>query len=114
MRHPTKNGLTPVLLEGRLLEDRRQSPRIPLMMSAWLWRIEDPEESTEPLAIQILDYSAQGVGFMCALPLDVNEHVDLDMEGDGVRRTRLRVTQCEIHVGTLFRVGALCEGKLPS
>ena len=112
MHIQTKNGLTPVLLEGRLLDDRRRSPRMPLMMSAWLWRIEDAEESTEPLAIQVLDYSAQGVGFVCTLPLDVNEHVDLDMEGDGVRRTRLRVTQCEFHQGTLFRVGALCEGKL--
>jgi hypothetical protein len=114
MHIPSKNRPCPVLLEGRLLDDRRRSPRTPLMMSAWLWRIEDSEEADEPLAIQILDYSARGVGFVCALPLDANEQVDLDMEGDGVRRTRLRVTQCEFHNGTLFRVGALCEGKLPT
>jgi len=114
MQIQTKNRPVPVPLEGRVLEDRRSSPRIPLMMSAWLWRIEDPEESSEPLAIQILDYSAKGVGFVCTLPLDVKEQVDLDMEGDGMRRTRLRVTQCDLHQGTLFRVGALCEGTLPT
>jgi hypothetical protein len=111
----TKTRLSPELLQGRLLEDRRRSPRVPAMMSAWLWRAEDaeaPEESNEPLAIHILDYSDRGIGFICPLPLDMNEKVELDMEGDGKRRTRLRVTQCDLH-GNMFRVGAFGEGKLP-
>jgi hypothetical protein len=110
----TKTLPSPVRLEDRLLHDRRCSPRIPAQTSAWLWRIEDPEDPQEPLAIQILDYSDRGVGFISTLPLDVSERVDLDLEGDGLRRTRVRVTQCEFHNGTLFRVGALYEGKLPT
>jgi hypothetical protein len=111
----TKTRLSPELFHGRTLEDRRRSPRFPAMMSAWLWRVEDPEvseETNEPMAIHILDYSDRGIGFICPLPLDVDEKVELDLEGDGAHRTRLRVTQCDLQ-GNMFRVGAFCEGKLP-
>jgi hypothetical protein len=102
----THERLSPVLRKDRMLQDRRRSPRVPVMMPAWLWRTEDPDDPQEPLAVQILDYSDRGVGFLSPLPLDVN--------GDGLRRTRVRVTQCEFHTGNLFRVGAWCENKFPS
>jgi hypothetical protein len=112
----TKYRVSPGLLQGRTLDDRRRSPRFPAMMSAWLWRpyAEDPEESAEPLAIHILDYSERGMGFISPLPLDTDEQVELDMEGDGMKRTRLRVTRCDLHPGNMFRIGALCGGKLPN
>lgn len=110
----TKTQLSPVLRQGRQIQDRRRSPRFPIMMPAWLWRSEDPDEPQEPLAVQILDGSDRGVGFLSPLPLAVNEYVDLDLEGDGLRRTRIRVTQCDFHTGNLFRIGAWCEGELPT
>jgi hypothetical protein len=107
----TENVPSPVLLEGRQLKDRRHTPRVPVLMAAWLWRTEDPEEAQVPLAIQILDYSERGVGFLSSLPLDVGEHVDLDMDGDGRKRTRVKVTHCALHAGDFFRIGSLCVTK---
>jgi hypothetical protein len=111
-----KNLLSPSLREGRPNIDRRRLPRTRVRMSAWLWLAEDPEapeESKEPLAIHLLDYSPRGVGFICPLPLAVNDLVDLDVEGDGIRRTRLRVSQCDLHPGNMFRIGAWCVAPRP-
>jgi hypothetical protein len=109
----TENLPSPVLLEGRQLNDRRHSPRVPVLLAAWLWHTGDAEEAQVPMPVQILDYSDRGVGFLSSLPLDAGEHVDLDLEGDGRRRTRVRITQCALHTGDLFRVGALYERTKP-
>jgi hypothetical protein len=109
-----ENLPSPMLLQGRQLQDRRHTPRVSVLMAAWIWLTDDPEEALVPMPIQVLDYSDRGVGFLSSLPLDIDALVDLDLEGEGLRRTRLRVTRCELHTGDLFRVGALCEGKPPN
>jgi hypothetical protein len=86
----------------RILNDRRQTPRVPLMIPAWVWR----GKAAQPTAIRLLDHSAQGVGFVCPLPLDPGERIELGLERDGVRRTGLRVAYCEFYGADTFRVGA--------
>ena len=87
---------------GRI-EDRRRAPRMPLMLTAWVWRAEEPDE---PIAIRLMDHSEQGVGFISPIPLDAGEVFELSMERDGQRRSGLTVTHCEFFNENAFRVGA--------
>ncbi len=91
------------ILADRIIVDRRESPRLPFMLAAWIWRAEDPDE---PIAIRLLDHSERGVGFVCPFPLDTGEHFDLCLERDGVRHAGLRVTYCEFYGEDTFRIGA--------
>lgn len=85
------------------VEDRRQSRRTPLMLTAWIWRSEAPDE---PLPIRLLDHSESGVGFISPTPMDKGEIISLALEHEGNRRTSLKVTNCEFFSDNAFRVGA--------
>jgi hypothetical protein len=90
---------------GRI-EDRRRSPRMPLMLTAWVWRAE---EAQEPIAIRLMDHSEQGVGFISPIPLEVGEVFEFSLEREGQRRSGLTVTNCEFFNENAFRVGARAQ-----
>jgi len=90
--------------EDRVICDRRQTPRQPLMLTAWIWRAQAP---ALPITIRLLDHSENGVGFICPFPLAAGERFDLGLEYDGTRRAGLRVTHCEFFGDDTFRVGAM-------
>ena len=89
--------------EDRIVFDRRQSPRQPLMLTAWIWRAKAPGQ---PITIRLLDHSERGVGFICPYPLATGERFDLGLEREGKRRAGLQVTHCEFFGEDTFRVGA--------
>jgi hypothetical protein len=91
------------ILTDRFVEDRRQSTRQPLMLAAWIWLAETPDE---PIAIRLLDHSPTGVGFVCSLPLAKGDRFELGLEREGQRHTGLHVTYCEFYGADTFRVGA--------
>jgi hypothetical protein len=94
----------PVIIpDERINYDRRQSPRQPLMLTAWIWRAKAP---AQPITIRLLDHSERGVGFICAFPLETGERFDLGLEREGKRRSGLQVTHCEFFGDDTFRVGA--------
>jgi hypothetical protein len=96
-RHPV------TIPEDRIIFDRRQSLRQPLMLTAWIWRAKAPGQ---PITIRLLDHSECGVGFICPYPLETGERFDLSLEYEGERRSGLKVTHCEFFGDDTFRVGA--------
>jgi hypothetical protein len=98
----TEQELTAVLESNRIADDRRQSPRVPLMVSAWIWR----ENTAEPTAVRLLDESEAGVGFIAPMSLKVGERFELALGRTGVRRTSLCVKCCEFISADTFRIGA--------
>jgi hypothetical protein len=93
----------PFVIPTNRYDDRRSSPRTPLMLTAWVWRGESPNEG---LAVRLLDHSDTGVGFISPLPLEPGELFELSLEHDGARRTNLKVAHCEFINENAFRVGA--------
>jgi hypothetical protein len=87
----------------RVINDRRLSPRQPLMLTAWIWRAKAP---AQPITIRLLDHSEHGVGFICPFPLDTGERFDLGLECEGQRRSGFQVTHCEFFSDDTFRIGA--------
>jgi len=90
------------LFAGRIT-DRRNGPRFPLMLSAWIWRTKSP---LKPIAIRILDHSDRGVGFICPIPLEAEEAIDLALDRSGPRHAGLHVVHCESLNEDTFRIGA--------
>jgi len=84
------------------ITDRRYVPRFPLMISAWIWRANSP---CTPIAIRVLDHSDRGVGFICPIPLDADETIDLALDRVGPRHSGLHVIHCESLGEDTFRIG---------
>jgi hypothetical protein len=99
--NPTREILA-VLRQDRLPHDRRQSPRVPLTVPAWIWR----QETSEPIAVRLFDESERGTGFLSPEPLKPGERFELALGRQGVRRTSLRVKYCEPADADTFRIGA--------
>lgn len=82
--------------------ERRAVPRRPLMLAAWMWRTRTPGL---PIAVRLLDYSVNSVGFISPVALDKNEVFDIALERTGPRHTGLRAARCESLCEDAFRVG---------
>ena len=101
----------PLTIPTGRFDERRGAQRTPLMLTAWIWRTEAPDEG---LAIRLLNHSETGVGFISPLPLDVGESFGLSLEHTGVRRTGLKVTNCEFFSDNAFRIGATVVPATPA
>jgi hypothetical protein len=87
----------------RVMDDRRERPRVPLMVPGWIWR----KAGGEPIAVRLLDESEEGVGFVSPVALEKGEPIELALGREGIRRRPVRVTFCEGVNADTFRVGAV-------
>jgi hypothetical protein len=72
-----------------------------LVRPAVIWR---PRSGEDPIFVRLLNDSEFGMTFVCSVPLEMGESIELARDPDGAERKTLHVARCEYLAEDIYRV----------
>ena len=74
-----------------------------LVRPAVVWRIRTGED---PIFVRLLNDSEYGMTFVCPVPLEMGESIEVARELEGAARRKLHVARCEFLAEDIYRGSA--------